>query len=250
MRTLIPTILFAFGLIAANAQENEVLLLQLKAGYSPDVAFRTLGMREKDDASAEAIIELRNDYEQPRFGSTAFVSACFNLNRMIGVEAGLQYSLKGYETEKRELTLGQFIDPRYGFVYNIGANGIPEEAKFFYNFHYIGIPVKANFSFGSGKLRFVAGVGFVTEFLVSATQTSLVSYADGSKERETQKSQYDYRTVNFSPQLSVGADYRINQRMGVLVEPTFRFGTVNIIDAPVNAYLWSCGLNLSYYFGL
>lgn len=245
------SLLLGFGLLVlmASAQENDFLLLQLKAGYSPDVAFRTLGVKEKDNSTAENIKDLRNKDEVPIYGNTAYVSACYNLNQHIGVEAGLQYSLKGYQTKQHELTFGQMIDPRYGFVYNPNS-GMAEKVKFMNQFHYIGIPIKANYTLGTGKTRFFGSVGVVTEFLVASERTAVWSYSDGSRKRNSTDSPYDYRTVNVSPQLSAGVDHRINQRMGVLVEPTFRFGAVNIADAPVRTYLWSFGLNLSYYFGL
>ncbi|MBI1286071.1 MAG: outer membrane beta-barrel protein [Flavobacteriales bacterium] len=240
---------FGFLFLTAVAQENEVLLLQLKAGYSPDVAFRTLQPRDKNDSGEKQAIDYRNKDEVPIYGNTAYVSACYNLNQHIGVEAGLQYALKGYQTKQHELTYGQLIDPRYGFVYNPNA-GMADKVRFAYRFHYIGIPIKFNYTLGTGKTRFFGSVAVVTEFLVSSQQTAVWSYSDGSKKRNAVSSPYDFRTVNFSPQLSAGVDYRINNRMGVLVEPTFRFGAINIVDAPIRGYLWSFGLNLSYYFGL
>lgn len=47
-----------------------------------------------------------------------------------------------------------------------------------------------------------------------------------------------------------GIDYKINRRMNLRVEPTFRYGVLKTIDTPVTGYLYSGGLNISYYFGL
>ena len=56
--------------------------------------------------------------------------------------------------------------------------------------------------------------------------------------------------VNLSPMLSLGIDYKINDKMNLRVEPTARFGVLSVLDGSIKEYLYSGGLNLSYYFGL
>jgi hypothetical protein len=50
--------------------------------------------------------------------------------------------------------------------------------------------------------------------------------------------------------MSVGIDYRINEKMNLRIEPTFRYGVLKIIDTPVTGYLYSGGINVVYYYGL
>ncbi len=50
--------------------------------------------------------------------------------------------------------------------------------------------------------------------------------------------------------VSVGVEYKINERMNLRVEPTFRYGLLTVIDFPVAGYLYSGGLNIGYYVGL
>jgi len=59
-----------------------------------------------------------------------------------------------------------------------------------------------------------------------------------------------YNKLNFSPTMSVGIDYRINEKMNLRIEPTFRYGVLKIIDTPVTGYLYSGGINVVYYYGL
>jgi hypothetical protein len=50
--------------------------------------------------------------------------------------------------------------------------------------------------------------------------------------------------------MSAGVDYRINEKMNLRIEPTFRYGVLKIIDMPVTGYLYSGGINVAYYYGL
>lgn len=38
--------------------------------------------------------------------------------------------------------------------------------------------------------------------------------------------------------------------MNLRIEPTFSYGLLKIIDAPVTGYLYSGGINIGYYFGI
>jgi hypothetical protein len=55
----------------------------------------------------------------------------------------------------------------------------------------------------------------------------------------TDKSKYIGKTkfnqVNISPTASMGLDYKITSRINARFEPTFRYGILQIIDAPVTA---------------
>ena len=88
-----------------------------------------------------------------------------------------------------------------------------------------------------------------TNIFIKDTQTSVFVNSDRTY-RKTTPTIFDYNKVNLSPTISVGIDYKINNRMNLRIEPTFRYGVLKIIDAPVTGYLYSGGLNISYYFGL
>lgn len=79
--------------------------------------------------------------------------------------------------------------------------------------------------------------------------TNILYYSD-RKDKQKSPTNFDYNKVNISPTVSVGFDYKINSRMNLRVEPTFRYGVLKITKTPVTGYLYSGGLNVSYYFGL
>ena len=80
------------------------------------------------------------------------------------------------------------------------------------------------------------------------TKKKINTYPDPTT-KETEPVNYNYRRFNISPTISVGFDYKVNSRMNLRVEPTFRYGILTIIDAPIHGYLYNAGLNISYYFG-
>ena len=205
--------------------------------FSPDYCFRTL--KNNDGSSSSTfVMNSRNDREIAKFGYTASLNLCFNFTEHIGLETGIQYSNKGYQTKMQDLFWGQ-PDP-----------SLPTKAKFVYSDLYIDIPLKANFTFGKRKFKFCSSAGLTTNIFIKETSTSIQEFSNGDTKKQTSKTIFSYKRVDLSPRVSIGLDYKINNRMNLKVEPTFRYGVLKIIDTPVTGYLWNAGLNISYYFGL
>jgi len=205
--------------------------------FSPDYCYRTL--KNNDGSSSSTfVLESRNDREIAKFGYTAGLNVCYNFTNLIGIETGVQYSNKGYQTKMQDLIWGQ-PDP-----------SLPTKAKFIYNDNYIDIPLKVNFTFGKKKFRFCASAGLTTNIFINETSTSVQEFSDGDQKKQTSKTSFSYKRIDLSPTVSIGVDYKINNKMNLKVEPTFRYGVLKIIDSPVTGYLWNAGLNISYYFGL
>ena len=180
-------------------------------------------------------------YERPKLGFTTGLNACYQLNRRISLETGLQYSNKGCQTETIDIVLFE-PDP-----------AAPTQAKYIYNLHFIDIPLKANVYFGSGKSRFFTSVGLTTNFYINETQANIYTYA-ARTERETITTNRDLRKVNFSPTLSFGFDYQINAKNHIRFEPTMRFALLHVTDGTSlinlpSGQLFNAGLNISYYLG-
>lgn len=244
-------------LITANlyGQENpeaastaDFKQIQIGVNFSPDYCFRTLKNND-GSATSDMILKWRNENEKGKLGYTTGINMIFNLNKNIGIGAGIQYSNKGYQIKSQDLTYGSMIDPRRGFTNNTSGATLTS-VRFIYNHHYIDIPLKVNFSFGKKKIRFVTSVGVSTNIFITETSTIVLKYSDGTKDRDTQQTTYNYNKVNLSPFVSAGIDWKFNDRNNLKIEPTVRYGVLKIIDAPVTGYLWNAGLNISYYFGL
>lgn len=209
--------------------------IQIGINVSPDICFRTL---KNNDGSlmSNIVMKMNNENETVKVGYTTGLNVGFNINKNIGIETGIQYSNKGYQTKFNHLIFGQ------------SDASTPNKSKFVYNFHYIDIPIKANFTIGKKSVRLFTSIGVSTNIFIKEIQTSVLVYTDHTN-KKTSPTIFDYKSVNISPTISVGIDYKINSSMNLRVEPTFRYGVLKIIDAPVTGYLYSGGLNISYYFG-
>ncbi len=236
-------LLLTLTAFASYGQENTKLAMitnfkrfQIGINISPDICFRSI--KNIDGGSlGDMIIKLRNETENIKVSYTVGLNACYSIKRFVSLEAGIQYSNKGNETKFLDLVFDQ-PDP-----------SLPEKAKMIYSYHYIDIPVKVNFTIGKKKVRFFTSVGVTTNIFIKETQIGVLVYSDRT-ERINTSTNTNYNNVNISPTISVGIDYKINNRMNLRVEPTFRYGVLKITDTPVTDYLYSGGLNISYYFGL
>ncbi|HLP34104.1 MAG TPA: porin family protein [Bacteroidia bacterium] len=210
--------------------------VQIGFNFSPDLCYRTLKNNDGSQVS-DIIVDSRDDMETSKFGYTSGFNVCFNIKKSFGLETGIQYSNKGYQTRMSDL---RFALPN---------PGMPQQAKTKYNFHCIDIPVKANLIIGKKKVRFFTSAGVTTNISIKETQIMVLVYSDHTS-RETNQTTDSFKRINISPSISAGIDYKINDRSNLRVEPTFRYGILKIIDESVAAYLYSYGLNIGYYYGL
>lgn len=208
---------------------------------SSGIAYRNLVSTEGDDHWNDHIA-FRNDYEEPRFAYGGGFFCALGLSDRFSVEGGLGYSLMGYQLNVDALTFGDMIDPNRGFIYE--TNDVPLGALR-YTFHYLEVPLRLVLHCGKGRLRSITGIGVSTGYLFFAGSTRTLVYADGSTDRSTTESNYDYRIIGLFPTLSTGVNYRLNHRMEIRMEPQARYGVLRIIDGPITAHLWSAGVGFS-----
>jgi hypothetical protein len=234
-----------FGLISFSSYGQEMSKdasnsgfsrVQIGINISPDICYRTLHNND-GSSSSDFIISRRDVDEWAKFGYSAGLNVCFNLNKVVGLQTGIHYSNKGYKIKTMKFISGQ------------SNPNIPQKATKIYNFHYIDIPLTAYFTNDKTRFRFFTSIGLTTNIFIIETRNEIVKYFDHT-DRVTTKTNDDYKKLNISPTISFGVDWKMNSRMNLRVEPTFRYGVIKINDAPVTSYLYNGGLNLSYYFAL
>ena len=246
MEKLILFFLSCF-ITTANGQE-EFNKWMIGVNLSSDYCYRTLKL---NNDNYKFVLASWNENEQGKFGYTTGIVVNMNRNNHFGFEAGIQYSNKGYARKKMELTFSDPIDPRYGFVYDsTQSEALPSYLKINYNFYYVDIPLRVFYAFGEGKLRCITSLGITTSIFQKSTITFIKEFGDGSKEKETHEDDKEYKSINLSPTASIGLDYRLSDKFHIRAEPTFRYGILKIIDAPITGYLWNAGLNISCYYSL
>lgn len=248
-------ILLLLTIVGVHGQNNaetsavsDFKRVQIGINISPDICFRTL-KNNGGNSFTDIVIKQRNKDETVKAGYTTGLNVCFNIKKFVGIETGIQYSNKGFQIKQRRAVFGSQLPPGTPLPPEQDEK-LPNKIDFVYNFHYIDIPVKANFTIGKKKVRFFTSIGFVTNIFIKETSTTILKYSDHT-ERKTGTINYNnYNSVNISPVISAGIDYKINNRMNLRVEPTFRYGVLKTVKAPVEEHLYNGGLNISYYFGL
>lgn len=226
-----------FGSFAQEIPTKKLNRFQFGVSFSPDVCYRTLKNTDGSSTS-DAIITLRNDMETIKFGYTTGMNLQYNLNRFFGLAFGIHYANKGYQDKKQDV-----VPPT-----SQPDPSLPEQFKFIQNFHTLDLPLKLNFTLGKNKLRFTTGIGAAMNYLLKESQTSIMYFSDRTT-RDSTPTGYNYKKLNISPFLSFGIDYQINSTMNLRIEPTLRYGTKQIIDAPITAFVFNAGLNVGYYIG-
>ncbi len=212
-------LLLVLAAVGLHAQSNDhpqfnanFKRIQIGVNVSTDICYRTL--KNNDGTQSIDLVKQVQDRSQiARVGFTTGLNICYNHNRNFGVETGIQYSLKGYQTKTVDV---MFAQPQ---------PGDPIKVKSIYNYHYFDIPVKANWIFGKKKVRFIASLGLTTNIFIKETATGVIVYPDRTV-RKTNPTTYAYNRVNITPTISAGIDYTINKRLNLRIEPTFRYGVL------------------------
>lgn len=218
--------LFSLLLIAnaANAQDHK---FQVGVNATPEFSHRVLS------GNSDAIQSIF----RPKLGYAFGASFAYNFTNNLGLEVGLQYTNKGYKTDK--LVFSQHL----GFPWGNGN----DYAVFYYSHNYLAVPLKLNVLLGKQKVRFLGSVGIETWILLNATNRQ-VEYKDNKQVSSTSESMNNINPVNISPILSVGIDWKLTDFLNLRVEPTFRYGLLNVTNNSTEKLI-SAGLNIGLYYG-
>lgn len=232
-------LLFSMCLSSAIFAQNSKLANKLSIGYSfsPDYNFRSL-QYGGDDKFDLIIKKSRNEMEKAKFGYTTGLNVTFNFSDLLSFETGVCYTNKGYRIMERYINTFP-ADPNF-----------PDRAAISYCYQYIGIPIKARFSFGKGKIRIISSAGVMTGFLVNVKTTMNYKYGDGKTEKKNRSSTSGFNKVDLSPMVGIGVDYKLTDKIHLSAEPTFRFGLIKTVDAPIKENLWNAGVVFSVSYHL
>ncbi len=222
--------------------------LQIGINFSTDICYRRL-INNDGSATSELVVKTRNTMEAAKIGYTTGLNIAYNFSEHLSIASGVQFSNKGYKTSLTALTLGEMIDPIYGFV-NTTTEQNPNFSDFIYKYYFIDIPLKVNYIIGKRKIRFISAAGITLNIFIKEEVLGNVFFDNGNNQQSASASVYSYRKINLSPFVSLGVDWKLNERSTLRMEPTFRYGILKIIDTPVSGYLWNAGLNVSYYYSL
>jgi hypothetical protein len=245
--------LLLFFPAAVFGQNDSLRLHRISVGviYSPDYCYRTL----KADASVKFIADERNDYEIPEYGFTTGLSLLIHAGKRLTFETGIQYSDKGYQTKKFDMT------------WNQPAPSLPEKVSYHYHYNYFDIPFTVSYLFAGSKgvpLHFmkkimrkgpVSDIGFFISGGASANvflrqqATATFGYSDGHTS-DTKLGGNDFDRINPAFTGGIGMSYFITSRLHTRIEPVFRYSITPIKNLPIKEHLYSAGVNAGIYYTL
>jgi Outer membrane protein beta-barrel domain len=217
--------------------------LGVEFGYGR--AYRTLSTTDNSEM-APYIVDSRNSRETTRAAFSGCLFLGYTLSDRWAVEAGVGCVRLGYQSkiDTDDLTFGDMIDPRRGFIYNTG-DVLPASFRFIDDFYYAEVPVRLRLNLGKGRFRSTTTVGMAPAYLIAANSRAVSTYTDGSKEASNYDDTDQYLRFNLFATISTGVSYRLKERLEFRLEPMFRYGLLRITDSPVTGHLWSAGIGAS-----
>jgi hypothetical protein len=196
-------------------------------------------------ALAARIIDLRNDREHADLALGVGLLANYRLSARFSLEAGAAYARFGYahDVALGDLSFGDPIDPRRGFIYNTDDFAMPSSWRFVDRFHYLQLPLGVVMELGQGRWRSTTTLGAAPAFLLAAKGLTVRTYGDGRVERERFEPLEDFASFNLIAYLGTGVAFSSSERWQWQLRPTLQYGALRIIDAPVSARIGSLTLN-------
>lgn len=245
MKNILLLILLTFS-ISLSAQENQTYNIStpyqtilIGGSISPNYSFRQISNAD-GTVETDALIAQRNARDHYRIGFNGGINLVYNFNATFGVEGGLHFAQKGYDTDKIDLNFPG--DPDKPVAYSVDNR-----------FNYLDVPLRANVIFGQRNLRLITSFGFVADFMLLANRVFTYYYVNGATDRETNADKESYNKIGISPMASIGMSLRIKKRYYFHLEPTIRYSLTPVNakgTAAIKEKLWDTGLKIGLYYGL
>lgn len=235
-------------LVLANVSQGQTDSTRhwtIGVGVGAGLGYRALSNTTTSN-TVDLIIRSRDEREEPRIALGGHVGAGFQLSRRIGVEAGIGYVQQGWQGH---IDGGDFIfrDPIDPLIID---PAIPERITFIEVFHYLDLRLGATLTLGKGRWRSISALGVAPALLIAARTRINTEYADGRNTRESREPLETFNTYNLFPYFSTGVAFHPGGRWEWRLQPSVRYGTLRIIDAPITAHVFSGTVDFGVRFTL
>lgn len=201
-----------------------------------DLCYRSLENKQRETSVANQI-DIKNSGETFKFGYHAGLTLGINVSNNFGMEIGVIYANRGYETKLTD------------YIYVQPEPTMPTQGRSIYNYNFIDVPIRANFFAGKGKLKFYGSVGIITNVLVGQNETFVKKYADGRKEYDVFETNNTFEQVTFSGSVAAGIDYYFNKHVSLRLAPCFNHNLGRFSNTPLSVYLWNAGFSATIFYG-
>jgi hypothetical protein len=222
--------------------------------FSPDFPFYRLQSDPPDNQSGNSIVKA----EKPDLSTTTGILVNYKLNDHWVLQTGASYSNAIIQIDAKTIyaekdNIGDIkyrynASSGYGYVLPTFANS-PNVGDSLYAFaathtlRYLNIPVAAKYDLQKGKFIFFVSAGISTGILLQGIIETLVQ-DNSNNEIEVMNHLHGLKKIYFSGLVSIGAEYKLNDRISVLLSPTRKFAINSINEnAPVKSYPNSFGIS-------
>lgn len=235
----------------SQGQTDSLRRWTIGVGTGAGLGYRTLSPTAPS-TTVDAVIRSRNEREEPRMALGGYVGGGYQLSHCIGLEAGIGYTQLGWQQriDIRDLTFGDMIDPRRGFIYGTDDLAMLERITFSDVFHYLDFRLGATLTLGQGRWRSVSALGVAPALLVAARTRTYSEYSDGHRTHESREAMETFNTFNLFPYLGTGVAFHPGGRWEWRLQPTVRYGAMRIIDTPITAHVFSGTVDFGVRFAL
>lgn len=239
MRLLKISALLLLLVSEASAKDTVLVNKKIAVGISlaPECSFRRIEMVYQTIYTLSDY-EYRIRSEVPSFSYTAGASLTYFIKKHLSVSMGVNFSQKGFSTERIEVITVDYPEGGLGKV------------KIRYNYNYIEIPVKAQYLVGKKKARLVMECGLSPAFLLYKQAIKRYEYYNGEKRREKDKPNYINNTFNLFLNIGAGADIVLRENLSLRILPSFNYGLMRTGTVRITEHLWNSGLTVSGFLRL
>ena len=162
----------------------------------------------------------------------------YNYSPHFSINTQLNYHITGWNrTISFDLTFGDMIDPKYGFIYPTNEDiDIDAPIMRTYN-HYLSLPIVIEYSFHS-KPKFILNTGFYSAYLIKSNRKmNIDSFISVPVEDLDVNDDLKYMNrFDFGGVLGIGLSYPINDQLTALFDCSAYYGITDFYnDEPLGA---------------
>lgn len=231
---------FAFS-VKSQTEKSKTRKFSFGANFSPDYSYRRL---HSNNANYDFLINQLNNWEVPAFGYSTGLSFRYIVFKRFELESGLQFSDKTFNLD---IDKDDFEIPDNG-SYQQDDPAIPERVITNYHFYYLGVPFKLNYYFIQKRIRMYLMSGVSMDFSLGTKSKTTIKYSDKTETIEHDNNGGDSNKINLTGLAGIGAETALYKRIGIRIEPVFRYSFAPIDDFMAKENLYSAGINLVLFY--
>ena len=198
------------------------------------------------DSSLNAVFNDRQKHEDPMMGYSVGLSLRKQRSLHWILEAGLRYTIRGYQYRSADKTFGPAIDTNYVTVTNVTQ--ALDEILIRHQYRYVEVPLRLHYQFTENRLRYHVAAGIALGLPLGVTVSTRYKFSNG--EREVKRNQFPDQELKISitPILSAGMEFYYSHRLRFYLDPTYQFALNDAAATTIRERLNSAGLQFGVIY--